>query len=44
MHYYLGVNFLIRNLKINFTIMCKELKECCPEVENIRERIYNGRI
>lgn len=22
--------------------MCKELKECCPEVENIKERIYNG--
>lgn len=40
MHYYLGVNFLIKDLLINF--MCKELKECCPEVGNIKERIYNG--
>lgn len=42
MRYCLGVNFLIKNLMINFIVMREELKECCPDVENIKERIYNG--
>lgn len=39
MHYYPGVNSLIKNLMINFNIICKELKEGCPKVENIKENL-----